>query len=374
MRKLLEHGADATVTDTRGKTPLACALSFSLCSQEESPFSIIYQRAKKFRIIDGILEVSEWRNSADKLLDLLGLDKEMAVDEHVICGLLGQSLTDSEILDPLMHRTAGIGVTENMLEATKNASVMRVLLRYHPVCKVNLKVLRALKDLESIKMLLDFDHDVEVTESLVIHVLELNYLHRQRDLTSELGDVGKEVIGMLWGRNPHLVVTEDMVRASQSATNLKYLLERLQADSRTISEDVVEAVSKIFEEAYKMMRVLLPHDPNIQLTSQILCNTILHAHRQRLYCLETFLEINPDILVTVDILILFFWGSHAQPKQERDNLADIFYRHGKKLIFTKEMRDEIDTVFSIDSSKVQRELMYSLGEKDADSDADGSQR
>ena len=97
VRKRLEHDADATVLDAKGRTPLTIALEkkkdqrFSLeHSQIETSLEIILKLAKPLRVFDKdlVMAVDLRHGDAKTLASLLDIDKDMVVAEAVICDVL----------------------------------------------------------------------------------------------------------------------------------------------------------------------------------------------------------------------------------------------------------------------------------------------
>ena len=129
-RKLLEHGANATVLDAKGRTPLTIALETqrqrryeSERSQIETALDVILRLATPLHILDEDLVAAaelDYKDVKNTLTSLLNSAKGMIVSEATIYHVLNCSHVDSQIIELLMQRSGDIGMTAKMLEAVQS--------------------------------------------------------------------------------------------------------------------------------------------------------------------------------------------------------------------------------------------------------------
>lgn len=135
-RKLLEHGADATVMNSKGETPLSLALRHGYGSPpKETPLAAIIKLAHAVHMLDDDLEAAAKLGGYDyddtqPLATLLKLDKDIVLPEQFICRVLRNGTKDKETIHLIMQKSGGIGVTAEILKAAQSFTAKKILLDY----------------------------------------------------------------------------------------------------------------------------------------------------------------------------------------------------------------------------------------------------
>lgn len=376
VRKLLEHGADLTVTNANGETPLSIALKHEFQShltypdsREEKPLDVIFKLSESLKALDGDLVVASrfWMDS-DILGTLLNLDKNIVVSEHVICRVLN----DSEYITRgtirlLMQRSRGLGVTEGMIEAARSHRVLEELLECGPLCKITPGILQSLKDVESMKLLLDRDSEVAVTEGVILRALEFDKLSPPvwfRQSESE-----RDVLELLLERKPELSVTHDMLEAVRCDQHMEILLKRLEPGTR-IPNDVVMAVFKLksrrLDMVLRTMRVLLKFDPRIRISPKLALRTVKSLGPVNgVKMLIMLVEHDASLPITPKMFLRVFGFARSARSQggklrRTSELASFMYKHRKRVVFTEEVKATIDQAFPDEDGVEIKERFYGL--------------
>ena len=385
VRKLLEHGADVTVSDANGWTPLTIALekkrqrSASIYrSHTEAPLEIILELANPLRVLDEDLITAaklDNRDAEKTLALLLNVAKDMVVSEAVICNALNRTYVDNQIIQLLMSRNGGIGVTAKMLKAVKNHCDLKDLLQHRPICKITPEILKSQKELECMKLLLEIAPETPVTEEVVLRALQFGNSLDRMYIPGE--QEGKGMLETLLDRSPDIAVSEEMLQAVRCAADMEILLNHLDPGTH-ISADVIAAVSKLKHgEAYRTMRPLLRFDPSIRLDHDMVLQMIVQmiVLPDTIDALEMFLDHDPSLPVPKEIFLQIFWGSRASSESNRGKLADLMHKYGKRLVFTDEVREAIDRAYPSKDEAAKKKRFYSLRVNDeADIELAGDSR
>lgn len=373
VRKLLEHGANATVIDAKGRTPLTIAFEEEKSksgvgferSQIETPLDVMLKFANSLHILDDDFVAAaelKYGDAKNKRALFLDIAKDMVVSEAVICQVLNRSVVDNEIIDLLMQRSGGIGVTAKMLEAVRTDRDLEKLLNYKPVCRITPEILKSQKTLKCMKLLLDINPETPVTEEVIFRALEIRNDLRGwcRWRTKE----EKEVLETLFDRSTDIAVTQEMLQAARFEADMEILLKRLEPGTR-ISTDVVAAISKLeLGEAYPTMRPLLKFDPSIRLDSEMALQTI--GYSTEIDALEMLLEHDPSMPVTEEMFLRVFGNSSSSTELAREKLAHLMYKYGKRLVFTDNVRKAIDHTYQNTSEAAKKKRFYGLQVTDED--------
>lgn len=359
-RKLLEHGADATLTDARGATPLSVALRYigHSKSKAESPLAAILDLAQNLCLIDFDLVAAAGIRGYSResiFAKLLSLDEDTMVSEQVICIILKLPSAKPDDVHLAMQRNGGIGVTVYMLKAARDYESLEVLLKseFGPVCNVTPDVLQK-HDRRSMCLLLDHDPKVHINEKVVIHALESHDDRGQASIGSE-----QILLEELFERSPLVAVTHDMLKAARSAADMQILLKHLEPGTR-ISDDVVQAESRLDPaEAVQMVRLLLQFDQNIRLGPEV--GALIVGCEDPLDALATLLARDPALPVTSEMFLeVFGLFQSAVDERTREQLADLMERCGKRLAFTEEVVYAIDDAYQGASDAEKKKRLYSL--------------
>lgn len=372
VRKLLEHGADATVLDAKGRTPLTIALEQEKRqrgpgfepSQIETPLGVILKLANPLHILDddlvaaAELKYGDTRNTFALVLDIA---KGMVVSETVICHILNRAHVDNQIIMLLMQRSGGIGVTAKMLEAVRTDHDLEKLLKHKPVCRITPEILKSQKTLKCMRLLLDIDPETPVTKEVIFRALEFG---NDSKLLYRWLKEGNDVLETLFDRSPDIAVTQEMLQAVRCAADMETLLKHLEPGTR-ISTDVVAAVSKIeLGEAYLTMRPLLKFDPSIRLDPKMALQMI--SYPNFIGALEMLLEHDPSMPVTEEMFLQIFGQFPTSRESDREKLADLMHKYGTRLVFTDKVQEVIDLAYQSKSEAAKKKRFYSLRVIDED--------
>lgn len=372
VRMLLEHGADATILDTKGRTPLTIALEKKRQlgksldrSHTEAPLEIILKLANPLYVLnDDLVKAAEldYGDAEKTLALLLDFAKHMIVSEAAICHVLKRPQIHNQIIQLLMQRNGGIGVTANMLRAVGNHYNLRELLKHRPVHRITPEILKSQKELECMKLLVEIDPETPITEEVIFRALEIGNVSDRRHTSRK--QEGREVLETLLDHSPDIAVSEEMLQAVRCAADMEILLNRLDPGT-CISTHVVAAVSKLkLGEAYRTMRPLLEFDPSIKLDPDTVLQMIVLP--DAIDALEMFLEHDPSMPLPEEIFLRVFGRFPASSESKRKRLADLMHKYGKRLVFTDKVREVIDQAYQSKSEAAKRKRFYSLRVTDED--------
>ena len=372
VRKLLEHGADATVLDAKGRSPLTIALEKKKTQwglrparcHTETTLDVILKLARPLHVLDDdLLTAAElyYRDAEDTLTLLFDIDKDVIVPEAVLCNVLKRPNVDNQIIQLLMQRSGGIGVTAKMLTAVETHYNLEKLLEHRPVSGITPEILKSQKELKCMKLLMDIAPETTVTEEVIFRALEIRDVLNRWDTSRKQEE--KEVLETLLERSPDIVVSEEMLQAVRCAADMEILLNHLSPGT-CISFDVIAAVSKLNSpEAYRTMRPLLKFDPSIRLDPDMVLRMIVWPNA--INALEMFLEHDPLMPVSEEIFLRVFEKSRMWDRFGREKLADLMHKYGKSLVFTDKVREVIDDAYQEKSQATKKMRFYSLNcEKD----------
>ncbi|KAH7150140.1 ankyrin repeat-containing domain protein [Dactylonectria estremocensis] len=371
VRELLKHGADERALDANGKHPVEVALlrwnkreqGWKTDERREELLSLfsLAQGSKSFS--EDLLIGNAASGGVKPVLNALDRDKNLVVSERVVCAVFSHDFYVKKAdLQALLQRTGGLGVTEMMLKSAQLSRTIKMLLGIRPRCKITLDLLLGIEDLTSVRQLLAEKPKIHVLPRLVVHMLKLD--------ASEPGGGGRSdsnkensLLEGLWKRNPDLVVTADMLKATRRLVQLEFLLKRFPG---TISENVITTVNK--DGGLAMTRTLLQHDPSLRISAKLAHELLRYP--QYAESLEMMLEERPDVPVTEEMFLTMFGERSIFASEEhRASLVKVLQDHGRTLVFTKRMRAAIDDGYQSHSDVKKRDLVYSLRERDAEEES-----
>ncbi|KAL6713705.1 hypothetical protein ACLMJK_009170 [Lecanora helva] len=347
VRKLLQHGADATLLDTAGRTPLTIALEtqpqrfIHNDSLMEGPLEVMLKLAKPLYVLnsDLVKAIQLPKDTESTLCLLLDSAKDLIVSEDTICHLLDWPIFQIQILHLLMRRNGGIGASAQLLSA------------------ITPDILVAQKELNCMKLLLDFDPEAPVTQEVIFRALELRNVNSwdkagQAEVLETLLDRCSEV--------SEATIAKEMLQAVRTAKDMETLLNRLDPGTR-ISTDVVTSVSKLQHgEAYRTMLVLLEFDPSIKSDHNMALQMI--EPPVAIDALETFMERDPSLLLPEEAFLRVFGQNPIYGEPDRLRLIAVMQKYGKRLVITDRVRERIDHVYQSNSDGMKKEKFYSLQE------------
>ncbi|KAH6884574.1 ankyrin repeat-containing domain protein [Thelonectria olida] len=374
-KQLLEFGADAAKVDADGKLPLEVTLKRAADDEKnyirsgDDLQTLLKAAGGEVEVTEEVLLDAAQTQGPRRLFELLDRDDDIVISEQTAIAVLHFDhgfgrCRFAEMTDRLMKRTGDLGVTENMLRSVKDHDNIRKLMEFRPLCKITLDLLQSMRDVRSIKLLLEADQDVPITESVVMKALRLGGAYRADEVLVK--DKAKNrttntLLEMMWERNPNLIITEDMLTQAKSATDLEFLLEHIKDGSITISENAVTAVIESDRDRQRpMTKLLLQHYPNLRFSpSQVLR---MAGYPSYVGGLDMLLSHDPDLRIDEDVFLRFF--GRLTSDTNRIELVKVLKRHGKKLVFTKKMRDAVEITYQCQDEKWKREMMYSVRERD----------
>ena len=363
MRKLLEHDANVTAVDAKGRTPLTIALEEKRQSgidfersQIETSLNVILKLANPLHILDNDLVTTaelNYEEAKNSLTLLLNIVKSMIVSEAFICHVFNRSLVDNQIIKLLMQRSNDIEVTIKMLKVVRNHYELKKLLEHRSMCRITSEILKSQKTFKCLKFLLDIDPETPVTEEVIFRALEIG-----NDSILEYRRQGNDVLETLFGRSPDTAVIQEMLQAVRCAADMEILLKHLKSDTRIFS-DVIAAVSRIeLEKAYLTMRPLLKFDLSIRLDPKMALQTISYCNA--IDALEMLLKHDPSMLITEKMFLRAFGQSSTSRKSDREKLANLMHKYKKRLVFTDKLRKIIDHAYQNKSEAAKKKRFYSL--------------
>ncbi|KAH7150207.1 ankyrin repeat-containing domain protein [Dactylonectria estremocensis] len=363
VRHLLQYGASAAVPNREGETALSFAFKIPRYRYSgESLSTIILQASKDIEISDHDILVAASSTDKDLVASLLEARKDKSVSEDLIVGYLRESRwPDGDTLKLLFDRSGGLGITEGMLMTGPSNMTLEALLEINrPLCKITAEILENQSDLTTMEMLLEHDQNINITEGVIIRVLQSSGSYDSRSSS------GTELafIKTLWERNPSLVVTQRMIKAAKSKSKLEFLLQRLDLAQGTLEYMATFICEKDFlyyDDQAGMLACIIRSDPEIKLTLRMVEKVMIVGGATPL---DTFLTHDPNLEITENLFISIFGTFPTAREAQRMEFADILHRHGKRIVFTQKMRDAVDKAYQKQTDKDSRERFYRLRERD----------
>ncbi|KAF4899121.1 Ankyrin-1 [Colletotrichum fructicola] len=379
VRTLLECGADADISNQLGHTPLTIALLNPISQyvpgrrQEETSLDAILSTVRSLRISDhDVVAVAQsWTfNPEETIPQLLNLDRSTVFHEDTMCHMLSsqsyadilgsqsypnilgsQSYAAAGAIKLLMSRMGGIGVTDRMLKCVSSKKALKALLDCTAGRKVTTDVLLAQENVACMELLLNFDRAAPATQEILLRDLELYDFK---------GDAKLSVLAELFKRNPELCVTQNMLQAADYAALLEILLSHFRP-AAGISEDTLDKIITSTDwQGQEILRLLLKHDPSILVSDKIVLQSLKHSSSP-VDALELLLDHQPSIVVTPEIFLLVWKKSREDSRLKVPKLLE---KHGKRVIFTDEVRAAIDQAYQLTSEASKKERVHRLRASD----------
>lgn len=366
-RELLRYGASIAALDRAGDTALTIALKACKSAvsdsrrffEESSLFTIIHHLPQSIRVTkQDILAGARMHQGADILASLLEMNKQKVVPEDVIVRLLESNKNPGiDSLKLLFKRSGGLGITERMLMTAPSASTLEALAEYLPVCKVDSVMLECQTDFKTLELLLNIGDIVDITEDVVVKVLSLAGWHARPE-SKPL------ILETIWGHKPTLVVTQAMLVAAKSPDDLEFLLKRL-GPTNGMLQDVAMARTKERRRRCPahLFCLLLRYDKDkeIKLDPGMIINVLSPLSPKPL---DEFLNHSPAILIPEELFLSIFKVGVRGVNDPRFMLLDILLKHGKKLMFTQNICNAIDSEYYALEDVANKQRFYSLRERD----------
>lgn len=185
-------------------------------------------------------------------------------------------------------------------------------------------------------MLIEHERNLSITEDTTITVLASS---SDKVLSLASWRDQHKIIRHLFERNPYLSVIETMLKPSQSTDDIKFLLKNT-TDMR-ITPEVFEALSKTFCKAQEMVSLLLENDQTAQVPQAVLDSRYDVNLHEAVIFMTAVLERSPHLEISTAPPKRIV----CEPYSESDiqqQLAELFLRHEKRVIFTDMIRKAID--------------------------------
>ena len=358
VQVLLDHGADINAYDDKNGSVLAAAVSrwnidpWHEKPSEEQPavVELLLRHEPNIRIREcDLLAAVSWMGSSDDqhCINLfLKHDQSAVATEAVIVKAI--EMNRGEILPLLLKRDGGLGTTSAMLKAAATVEVMKILLNHKPVCQVTANVLasaakRGKDGSELVKLLLAHDPEVPVIGATIVAALGHGYSH----------DSDVPVLKLLLDRNRDLKITDEMLEAAENSGDMELLLQR-RSKEQTISSEVLE---KVAQRRVTLVPQLLEHDKSVKITPPVVRAAIM-ATSVTESVMKTLFEHDPTLDISQEDLIRLVLRRRSD--EDHRKVLNIFYKYGKTVEFTAEVRKTLDEEFPNPNDKEINELFYRL--------------
>ena len=321
VRSLLSHGADPSTPNMNNETLVSVALK----NERLEVLSVIQESKRTLRIQDkDILAAARLYEHPETLDLVLKLDEKMIPSEDTICSVLREPRPSLQSVRQLVARNQYLGVTEEMLKLAARAMVVRVLLEIRPICKLTLGIVEAQKEREAIELLLEHDLEFPITERVILSVLRAA-CSPSPTLTPE-----KDLLRVLWSRNPQLRVTRSMLEAaSKYPRDLKFILGCNTAVP--VPREVLCIAACHPYHASLLVRMLLAHDPSLRPQQDTARAAMARYPSDRVIStLDVLLEYNPGLKIPAIIS-----SAASDPGRSiawiglRKQLNDVLRKYGK---------------------------------------------
>lgn len=359
-RMLLEHGVSATARNRRGETPFTLALKYTRGCRDgnDSLLHIIQQATWGIQLElrdDDVLSAALYGDE-EVLQSLFDAEPTLSVSENVIVRFLKDcDIFDRPKLRLLLQRSECQVLTERMILHSPDYYTLKDMLECLPTCRITTKILEKQDDLDSLDLLLKCDEDAVVTGAVLTEVMNKN---KTRGIYSS----GICISAIFRDRNPGLTVTPTMLKAATTAQQFESLLKHfgpargaLQDIAHHIADDDGLRTPDIAE----MFRLLLRYDPEIKLTPGMIAETLCNDAKP----LNEYFAHDPDLLVTEELFLTAF-SACCGSQRSLQELADILFKHGKKLVFTEEINEAIEKALRRHTELDIKRRFMSLRERD----------
>ncbi|KAL9093584.1 MAG: hypothetical protein Q9165_003979 [Trypethelium subeluteriae] len=369
MKLLLDEGADPNATGSQGKTPLSVVLterdhsylySFrplrSLGDEEESALDVLLKPGMGLRVTadDLLIAASGYRLCLDGTFRrLLECENAQVVTEQIMIAFLrGQQCYEerSEVIQLILDTRRFTRVTDEIVNAVSESSILRLLLDYDKSFNITTDTLQLARNRECLQLLLERGPDAIPNEQVISAMLRQDSLDLPPRLSRPQDDGSKHIIDMLWERNPALKVTEDVLAVVQKCGDLERLLSHTSPSACPITKTVLDAATNGYGKS-GLLRLLLAFDKTVAIPH----DTFLHAlsFSDSLEMLEILLQHDADLAIDEEIFLCVFrkckYGGMFIERKPYHRLIDTLQKFSKRFRYTSRIRAEIDTTFQKDS-------------------------
>ncbi|KAH7154420.1 ankyrin repeat-containing domain protein [Fusarium sp. MPI-SDFR-AT-0072] len=365
--QLLQHGASPALKDANGDTALTLALqsaaSRSAYGVSQNIPRLICQHSTALDITDGDILAAARLEPSDLLSFLLAKRGEQPVSEDLIIHFLSEERRPSEEnIEVLFDRSEGLEITPRMLTVGLSEHAFNSLIKARKLSvHITPDMLESQTDLRTLKALIEYQPDVEVTEGLVIKILSMNSPYSRWGQPEE----NTELLLSIWPRDSSLPVTNCMLKATKSLRQLKFLLERLGLSHGKLQDIAIWICEQGTEYSGKqadMLALVLQSDSDIKLSPSHLEKIMLGA---KLLMLDIVLMHTPSLPITEKLFLGIFREYPRAREETRKEFAEVLMRHKKKIVITEKIRYAIDRAYQKHSDIEKREEWYTLRGRDA---------
>ncbi|CVL08160.1 related to ankyrin 1 [Fusarium proliferatum] len=362
--QLLQHGASPDLKDANGVTALTLALesAASYYGASQNISRLICRHSTTLDITDSDIIAAARVEPSDLLSFLLDRRGEEPVTEDLVIRFLREERRPiQENLEVLFDRSQGLEITPKMLNVGLSEQAFGSLIQARQLSvDITPDILESQTDLGTLKALIGYQPDVEVTEGLVIKILSIVPRYSrwwQREESTEL-------LLSLWHRDLPLSVTNAMLKAAKSLPHLEFLLERLgsaQGQLQDVAVWICEQGTDYSGTRDNMLALVLKVDPKVDLS---LCHLEKIMVGAQPLMLDMVLTHTPSLPITEKLFLSIFRESPDALEYTRKGFAEVLIRHKKKFVFTEKIREAIDMAYQKHSDMDKRDTWYSLRERD----------
>ncbi|KAF5655423.1 ankyrin protein [Fusarium sp. NRRL 25303] len=362
--RLLQHGASPNLKDANGVTALTLALesAASYYGASQNTSRLICRHSTTLDIADSDIIAAARVEPSDLLSFLLDRRREEPVTEDLVIRFLREERRPiQENLEVLFDRSQGLEITPKMLNVGLSEQAFGSLIQARQLSvDITPDMLESQTDLGTLKALIGYQPDVEVTEGLVIKILSIVPRYSrwwQREESTEL-------LLSLWPPDLPLSVTNAMLKAATSLPHLEFLLERLgsaQGQLQDVAVWICEQGTDYSGTRDNMLALVLKADPKVDLSLCRLEKIMLGA---KPWMLDMVLTHTPSLPITEKIFLSIFREYPEALEHTRKEFADVLARHQKKFVFTERIRESIDMAYQKHSDIDKRDIWYSLRKRD----------
>ncbi|KAG4261690.1 hypothetical protein FPRO03_11707 [Fusarium proliferatum] len=362
--QLLQHGASPDLKDANGVTALTLALesAASYYGASQNISRLICRHSTTLDITDSDIIAAARVEPSDLLSFLLDRRGEEPVTEDLVIRFLREERRPiQENLEVLFDRSQGLEITPKMLNVGLSEQAFGSLIQARQLSvDITPDILESQTDLGTLKALIGYQPDVEVTEGLVIKILSIVPRYSrwwQREESTEL-------LLSLWHRDLPLSVTNAMLKAAKSLPHLEFLLERLgsaQGQLQDVAVWICEQGTDYSGTRDNMLALVLKVDPKVDLS---LCHLEKIMVGAKPLMLDLVLTHTPSLPITEKLFLSIFRESPDALEYTRKGFAEVLIRHKKKFVFTEKIREAIDMAYQKHSDMDKRDTWYSLRERD----------
>ncbi|SCO58272.1 related to ankyrin 1 [Fusarium fujikuroi] len=362
--QLLQHGASPALKNANRVTALTLALesAASYYGASQNISRLICRHSTTLDITDSDIIAAARVEPSDLLSFLLDRRGEEPVTEDLVIRFLSEERRPSqENLEVLFDRNQGLEITPKMLNVGLSEQAFRSLTQARQLSvDITPDMLESQTDLGTLKALIGYQPDVEVTEGLVIKILSIVPRYSrwwQREESTEL-------LLSLWPRDLPLSVTNAMLKAATSLPHLEFLLERLgsaQGQLQDVAVWICEQGTDYSGTRDNMLALVLKVDPKVDLS---LCHLEKIMVGAKPLMLDMVLTHTPSLPITETLFLSIFREYPDALEYTRKEFAEVLIRHKKKFVFTEKIREAIDTAYQKHSDMDKRDTWYNLRERD----------